>query len=643
MAAAGGEAAVAEPPTPSGGAAQLTTSKGAGGGGRGEGGAAAKEKKAHSDVPQDEFTKKSFTATQKLLREQRSLLVKFRGENLELRNRIAELSTAGFDEDESSVGALSAVARLAEEAETFSARIEAEKRKIADADRKLKEADNNIKTMKDYLANYAPDTSLRKQVQRMSDNLDLSVQRFAKEIADNKKARNEINELRRERKRFKQLMGGNKGRSQAIHQQIKEIVAESQAWLEERAEYAAHIEELQHSADTAQEEFFAQCRELKHVMRAFDSMEERLSKGEFDMPNHMGNMTAEQEEDLQKKVVKGKWQLAKEKAMTDLLKDQALSFEEAFEKLQVATGFAKIEDFVSHFIQIEELNFHRFQYMHSLNMDIDKMEDEIKNLQAEAAKAVAENKGKDDHWQQLKHNTMARVDRLTEQDRVLEAHINKTQGIIERLSAVSREICGRIDISDKELADMGIHHDSDPIMILLDILGRVESRAVHLIKYAPLLKDDDDTERDLDLDGSDREEDDQKDAEEETRETAPMYLNPRAPDIKDEEDGEADDVPLSGQYLRAKMSGRGEEFLRAALAPTDNTIESMREHRHRPMAGIKRAETTMKRLSKDQPVPTLMTSGMSATAPARGSPYSARRAETTPRISRTLAAPKSAR
>jgi hypothetical protein len=63
---------------------------------------------------------------------------------------------------------------------------------------------------------------------------------------------------------------------------------------------------------------------------------------------------------LQKKVVKGKWQLAKEKAMTDLLKEQALSFEEAFEKLQVATGFAKIEDFVSHFIQIEELNFREY-------------------------------------------------------------------------------------------------------------------------------------------------------------------------------------------------------------------------------------------------------------------------------------------
>lgn len=92
------------------------------------------------------------------------MLQKARSENLELRRRIADLSTAGFDEDESSVGALSSVARLAEEAETFSARIEVERRNISDADRRLKELDSNIKAKKDFLAQYAPDTSLRKQV-----------------------------------------------------------------------------------------------------------------------------------------------------------------------------------------------------------------------------------------------------------------------------------------------------------------------------------------------------------------------------------------------------------------------------------------------------------------------------------------------
>jgi uncharacterized coiled-coil DUF342 family protein len=141
--------------------------------------------------------------------------------------------------------------------------------------------------------------------------------------------------LRRERRRFKQVLNQCTARYQDADKDIHRIANESQAWLSERSEYVERIEDLKRLADTGQEEFLAQCRELKQVMRAFDSMEERLGKGEFEIPNHMGSMTAEQEEDLQKKVVKGKWQLAKEKAMTDLLKEQALSFEEAFEKLQV--------------------------------------------------------------------------------------------------------------------------------------------------------------------------------------------------------------------------------------------------------------------------------------------------------------------
>jgi len=291
----------------------------------------------------------------------RSLLAKFRQENVELRSKIAELSTAGFDEDQGTIGSLASVARLAEEAETYSAKIEVEKRRISEHERKLRDCDKEIKEKRDLLAKSATDTNMRKQVQKLNDSLDLAAKRFASEIAENKKARGEINELRRERKRFKQLMAQYKNRLIAAERQVSEVVADSQAFLEERAEYGARIEDLQHASDAMQQEFLEQCRELKHVIRAFDMMEEKLSKGDESLPSVMGNMTAEQEEDLQKKVVKGKWQLAKEKAMTDLLKEQALNFEEAFEKLQTATGFAKIEDFVSHFIQIEELNFHKFQ------------------------------------------------------------------------------------------------------------------------------------------------------------------------------------------------------------------------------------------------------------------------------------------
>lgn len=154
---------------------------------------------------------------------------------------------------------------------------------------------------------------------------------------------------------------------------------------------------------------------------------------------------------------------------------------------------------------------------------------------------------------------------------------------------------------------------------------------------------------DFELDGSDRDEDAEKEAEVEDRAKllAPIYLHPRAPAIREDEDGEPfDDVPLSAQYLRQKMVGKGEEFLRVALLPGEAVNESVGGQRHRSMH-IRGAapEGVMKRLPNHQPLPTLNTSKLLAgdtPGSARG-PSSVRANKETPRISRSLSGSKTAR
>ncbi|KAJ1489387.1 hypothetical protein T484DRAFT_2019161 [Baffinella frigidus] len=562
-------------------------------------GQAAGEKKStevHKPVA-DEFTRASFTASQKILREQRFLIARARQENQVLRQKITEVSTAGFDQDQNSIGNLTDVAKLAEEAETFTAKIEYEKRRLADTDKQLKEVDEQINEKKELGVKAVTDQGLRKQVQVLQDRLDLHSRRFASQISENKKARWNINELRRERRRFKELMSQVKNRTTSCEKKVSEVVAGSHALLAERGEFAGRIEELQHGVDQEQDEFLAQCRELKQVIRAFDAMEQKLSRGDGVMPDHTGNMTCEQEEELQKKVSKGKWQLDKEKAMTDLLKEQALGFEEAFEKLQVATGFAKIEDFVSHFIQIEELNFHRFQYMHSLNSDIERIEKDVGDLKTEADLSVVDNRGKNDHWQQIKHNTMARVDRLTEHDMHLEKKIEETHELFERLVVTARNICKKIGIQDRELVEDGVEDDADAMTVVIDILGHVETRAIHLAGYAYMLRDEEEhTEgRPAHQQDADADEGQEEAAGEKGiggTAVAPMYLKPRAPDVRDDDDDEEETeklevVPLSTDFLRKRMVGRGEEILRQALAPAE-LVETNPGHSrmHRRVMGV---------------------------------------------------------
>ena len=83
-----------------------------------------------------------------------------------MRDRIAELSTAGFEGDQQTVGSLAAIARLAEEAETYSAKIEVEKRKISEMEKNLRESEINIKKNKDIVNSAPSDAELRKKVRR---------------------------------------------------------------------------------------------------------------------------------------------------------------------------------------------------------------------------------------------------------------------------------------------------------------------------------------------------------------------------------------------------------------------------------------------------------------------------------------------
>ena len=532
---------------------------------------------------------------------------------------------------QNSIGNLEDVALLAEEAETYTAKIEHEKRRMGEMDRELKGTTEGIKERKHFIANNVSDSGLRKQVGAFQDKLDLYSRKFASLISENKKARWNINELRRERRRFKQLMAQVKNRTTTCERRVKEVVADSHQTLEERGDFAARIENLQHSADAEQDEFLAQCRELKQVIRAFNAMEEKLSRGDGAMPDHTGNMTCEQEEELQKQVSKGKWQLDKEKAMTDLLKEQALGFEEAFEKLQIATGFAKIEDFVSHFIQIEELNFHRFQYMHSLNQDIERMEKEVDDLKKEADHSIVENRGKNDHWQSMKHNTMARVDKLTASDMLLEQKIQAMHELFDQLVSRAREICKKVGIQERDLIDDGVEEDAEAMSVVIDILGHVETRAIHLAGYAYLLRDEDPAdERPANVADADADEAQEEAATEKTRAAVadkgvpPMYLKPRAPEMREDEDEEEaaghpeglEVVPLSTDYLRKKLVGKGEEMLRQALAPVDVVEHHHHLHHHPRRGGLgsphglspQRHEGGLHRITPSQAVPAANTS-----------------------------------
>lgn len=182
----------------------------------------------------------------------------------------------------------------------------------------------------------------------------------------------------------------------------------------------------------------------------------------------------------------------------------------------------------------------------------------------------------------------------------------------------------KVGISDQELHADGIEEDADPMMVVCDLLGKVESKAVHLSQYAHLLRDEgDDGKRNIEATEEEQQEIEDKEAGPGGKEMAPIYMNPRAPSVRDDDDGDHEE-PLSADFLRMELQGKGEEMLRIALAPGDQEKEGARgefPHRRSAVRSSSVARTpggTMKKLSPHPAVPSLSTTKLSSAGDGKG-------------------------
>ena len=96
--------------------------------------------------------------------------------------------------------------------------------------------------------------------------------------------------------------------------------------------------------------------------------------------------TLDEEQRLRKKVIKGNWGIAKDKAAQQVSLEKVQSYEEAFERIKQATGISEIDELVSTFIQAEEQNFSLFNYVNELNNEIEKLEEQIADIKSEIEK-----------------------------------------------------------------------------------------------------------------------------------------------------------------------------------------------------------------------------------------------------------------
>lgn len=338
-----------------------------------------------------EKDRKSYSdESQAVIRKQRTTMDKLKKDNETLKEELA-LETKQAMASNSSAAAAE-IAKLQDQADTYTRKIEMEKRRIEELDKQIELMEKNILTQRKKMGgvNAAKENhaQIAKQIKILENRLEKALQKFNEALAHNKQLRETIDNLRRERVVFDQIYKKLERELAEKRQEMAEIIDSANEAYSARDQAQEEMARLKKRADQEQMEFEEEWKQLGALIeedrkRKSDFM--KRDKGEATAESR-GDMTIDEENKLKKRVVKGNWGIAKDKAAQQVSLEKVQSYEEAFERIKEATGITEIDDLVSTFIEAEENNFSLFTYVNELNNDIEKLEGQISEIKAEIEK-----------------------------------------------------------------------------------------------------------------------------------------------------------------------------------------------------------------------------------------------------------------
>ncbi len=326
---------------------------------------------------------------------------------------------------------------------------------------------------------------IQKQIRILENRLEKALVKFNEAIAHNKTLRDKIDDLRRERVVFESIYRKMEKELRERKQKMAEIIELSNQSYEQRDAYQMEVAAIEQANRKEQEEFEEQMLELG-----------RMLENELKLPAPGARMQAADGKSAGSTKggdakASGTW--GGHSMSVDNSFERVQNFEEAFNKIKMATGISDVEGLVKTFIKNEDHNFSLFNYVNEQNNEIEKFEEQIQALREEERK-FAQESGDDahQHKQILKEleSKLASTESMSEK---YEVRCQDLQRVVESLKRGLQSIFEKLDIPMTEDADHdatgGINDATVSETNMVHFLGVVEQKSNKLIQiYADIKK-----------------------------------------------------------------------------------------------------------------------------------------------------------
>jgi hypothetical protein len=451
-----------------------------------------------------EMNRRAFAEeSQSVLRKQQSTIDKLRKDNENLKNEISMLMRTSAKP--LSVVQQERLQKLHDQGDHYANSIEFERRNIQTMEEQIQIMKNKVlqqrRDMGGVNASKENNYMIQKQIRILENRLEKALVKFNEAIAHNKTLRDEIDDLRSERKVYENIYRKMERELQERKQKMAEIIETSNQSYEQRDNYQMEVAAIEQANRKEQEEFEEQMIKMEEILAtelrlpAFGSNTNASlgrSTPTAKLPGNsrgpLGITYGDDTKDDRRSKSNSSGALKSHSSMQASLSASAIervqNFEEAFGKIRSATGITDIEELVRTFIKNEDHNFSLFNYVNEQNNEIEKVQEQIEGLMQDESKYKQESGDDKNQQKQILKDLESKTAATEVMAEKYEVRSQDLQRTLESLKRGILSIRDKIEEEDEggNIADMLVTESN-----LVQYLGLIEQKAnALLLDYADM-------------------------------------------------------------------------------------------------------------------------------------------------------------
>lgn len=363
---------------------------------------------------------------------------------------------------------------LTEAMDDYKLKCNVEKRAIMDLDKEILSVQQQINDERKLMGS-ANETdlelSITKRMMVTENRLDQELIKFNNKLAENARLREELDHLRQEKAVFDAIHKRLTKQLQAAKQEININIEQASQAYEERDEAQTKMLALKERSDKDMVQQEMEMKELQRIIKHDNKLKDFMGIKAHDR--------ADLREEEQAKKQKGK--VAGDRDL-DSDKQTIKQLEEAFQRIQEATGETDITSIVNDFIHKEDQNFALYNYVNELTDTVENIQDEIGTMREEIRQFEEEDAKSEESRKHMVREMELACDKYgMESDEAELKNVKICKVLDEIRHAVTKLFydagCDPSTISDMLGSEEGVTNKN-----IMQYMGIIEQRTMELIK-----------------------------------------------------------------------------------------------------------------------------------------------------------------